>query len=245
MELDEYTCLRNTVAIGAWATLCIIEETESSRKRCIEVIEQFAAEGCLWFWGESAFSGLLAIVWLLEQENRMELARSLLLGFAAKLAADQQPDSVAPLSNPYVSADEVLKKTIEARFSVQQKKRRNPVQSFSLLPLTLLLVRRNMRKELEQLWQQLSQVTMTFFGPDKPWGYLEWHCDEGAERDQTFGQPQSWKQLVELAAKPAIERLPKTLRSDFQFGLMFLLAYPHRINWSLIGNIDQILSTRS
>lgn len=245
MELDEYTSLRNTIALGAWAALCIIKDAEPSRQLCVEVIEKFAADGCLWFWGESAFSSLLSIVWLLECEGRMETARSLLLGFAAKLATDQQPDSVTPLSNPYVSADEVLKKTIETRSSFQQKKRRNPVQSFTLLPLTLLMIRRDMRNELERLWPQLSQVTMTSFGPDKPWGYLEWHCDEGAERDQMFAQPQSWKQLVEFAAKPAIERLPESLRSDFQFELMFFVAYPHRINWSLIGNIDQFLSARA
>lgn len=244
MELDEYACLRNTVAIGAWAAHCIIAGTESSRKRCVEVIESFVNDGRLWFWGEGAFSGLLAIVWFLEQEKRTELARSFLLGFAMELAADQQRDSVTPLSNPYVRADEVLKKAMEARASFQKEKRRNPVQSFTLLPLTLLLVHRNMRTELEPLWSQLSQVTMTHFGPDKPWGYLEWHCNEGVERDQMFAQPQSWKQLVDYAAKPAIERLPEALRSDFQFSLMFLLVYPHRINWSIIGNIDQFLSSK-
>jgi hypothetical protein len=238
MELDEYTCLRNTVAVGAWAALCIIAGTESSRKRCIEVIEEFTSDGRLWFWGEGAFSGLLVIVWLLEQEKKTELARNLLLGFAIQLAANQQKDSITPLSNPYVNADEVLKKTIEARSSFQQKKRRNPVQSFTVLPLTFLMVRRNMRNELEQLWPHLSHVTLTHFDPDKPWGYLEWHCDEGAETDQMFAQPQSWKELVEFAAQPAIERLPEALRSDFQFSPMFLLAYPHRINWSIIGNID-------
>jgi hypothetical protein len=244
MELDEYTCLRNTVAVGAWSAKCLINESETSRRRCVEQIECFATEGRLWFWGESAFPTLLAVVWLLEREGRLKLARELLLGFAAELAANQHPDTLNPMTDPYVSADDALKKAIEARTD-PQKKRRNPVQSYTLLPLTLLMVRRNMRKELEELWPQLSLVTATFFGPDKSWGYLEWHCNEGHERDQTFAQPQSWKQLVELATTPAIERLPMTLRNDWQFGLMFLLAVPHRINWSIIGNVDQRVTARS
>lgn len=242
MELDEYTCLRNTVAIGAWAAFCVIAGTGPSRKRCIEVIEEFAKDGRLWFWGESSFSDLLVIVWLLEQEKRTELAKTLLLGYARELGANQTRDSLTPLSNPYVGADEVLKKAIETRSSTEQKKRRNSVQSFTLLQLVLLMVRRNMRKEIDELWLQLSQVTMTHFAPDKPWGYLEWHCVDGAERDQMFAQPQSWKELVEFAAQPPIERLPEELRSDFEFSPMFLLAYPHRINWSIIGNIDGFLS---
>ncbi len=244
MELDEYTCLRNTVALGAWSALCLIKEDELSRQRCVELIEEFAADGRLWFWGESAFTTLLSIVWLLERERRPKSAQDLLLGFVAKLATDQHPDAVIPMANPYVTADDVLKNTVETRHALRQK-RRNPVQSYTLLPLTLLMVRRDMRKELDQLWPQLSRVVTTLFGPEKSWGYLEWHCDEGIERDQLFSQPQSWKQLVEFAAAPAVERLPEVLRADWQFGLMFLLAVPHRIAWSLIGNIDGVVSRPS
>jgi hypothetical protein len=100
-----------------------------------------------------------------------------------------------------------------------------------------------MQRELKQLWPELSRVRMTYFGPDKPWGYLEWHCDEGLERDQFFPQPQSWKDLVDLAATPAVERLPESLRTDSQFALMFLITVPHRVAWSLIGNIDKLLSS--
>jgi hypothetical protein len=238
MELDEYTCLRNTVALGAWSALCLINKTEASRERCVDLIEQFTAEGCFWFWGESAFPALLAMVLFLERENKVQSARQLLVGFAGQLATDQQPDSLTPMPDPYASADEVIKKAMEVRQGNQQK-RRNPIQSYTLIPLTLLMVRRNMRTELDQLWPQLSRVRMTYFAPDKPWGYLEWHCDEGLERDQSFSQPQSWKDLAELAATPKVELLPEVLRTDWQFALMFLLTVPHRIAWSLIGNIDQ------
>jgi hypothetical protein len=244
MELDEYTCLRNTVTLGAWSTLCLVQEDIPSVQRCIELIERFEADGRLWFWGESAFSTLLAIVWLLERKKRSSLARALLLGFAEQLATHQQLDSVASVSGPYIGGDEVLKKWMEVNPSAP-KKRRNPVQSYSLLPLTFLMIRRNMRKELEDLWPQLSRVPMTHFAPDKSWGYLEWHCDEGVERDQFFEQPQSWKQLAEMASSPKVERLPAVLRNDKQFGLMFFLAVPHRIAWSIIGGIDQFFSPRS
>jgi hypothetical protein len=195
----------------------------------------------LWFCGESGFPALLATVWLLEREKRPELARRLLTDYATHLSIHQQPDSLTALADPYVDPDDVLKRIVESR-TAPDSKRHNPVQSYTLLPLVCLMVRRGMRHELEQLWPELSRIRMTYFGPDKSWGYLEWHCDEGLERDQFFPQPQSWNQLVELAATPTAERLPGVLRSDPQFALMFLLTVPHRLLWSLIGSLDEMLT---
>jgi hypothetical protein len=242
-ELDEYTCLRNTVALGAWATLCLIEKAESSRERCIALIEHFAGDGRFWFWGESALPNLLAMIWLLETDGKLELARDLLVGFAATLAADQQEDSASPMADPYVGPDDALKKALESRLKTCER-RRTQLQSYALLPVVLLLVRRGLRNSLEPIWKDLSRVRMTFFGPDHPWGYLEWHCDEGAERDQVFAQPQGWKELVELADSPKVERLPEVLRTDWRFALMFLLAVPHRLAWSLIATIDRGVSSK-
>jgi hypothetical protein len=41
IELDDYTALRNTVSIGAWATLCLVNESEPTLTRCVQVIEPF------------------------------------------------------------------------------------------------------------------------------------------------------------------------------------------------------------
>jgi hypothetical protein len=69
-------------------------------------------------------------------------------------------------------------------------------------------------------------------------GYLEWECERGIERDFVFMQPKSYRELCDLAANPPIQKLPALLREDNRFRLMFLLAFPHRLPWSIIGSLD-------
>jgi len=246
-ELDEYTCLRNTVAIGAWAVSCLIStrtvSSASSRQAWLGIIEEFEEDGRLWFWGEGALPTLLAIVWLLESEGKRAMADNLLVGFAREIGINQQNDSTCPLPGPYVDADEALKAGVErmSKLGNSEERRRTSVQSYALLPLVLIMVRRGLRKELEECWSELSRVQISCFAPQHSWGYLEWCCDEGTEHDQHFAQPQSWHQLLQLAETPAVNRLPAILRSDGEFGLMFLLAVPHRLAWSIIGTVDQRL----
>ncbi len=248
LELDEYTCLRNTTALGAWAAFCLLEEDHSSNSSlsdlCAAQCEKFIADDLLWFWGESAVPTLLSIVWLLEKKGKPETGRKLLLDFTDCLVTSQQPDSTEPLPDPYISGDGALKLALEDRIA-QKEKRPMSVQSHALLPLVLLMVNRKLRKELEAIWSRLSRVRITFFAPAHPWGYLEWRCAEGTERDAMFNQPQSWADLVKSAKSPKVDLLPEALRTDMQFALMFLLAAPHRLAWSVIGSLDQQLSKAS
>jgi len=120
-----------------------------------------------------------------------------------------------------------------------EPKRPVATASYSLLPLVLLFVNRAYKSELERHWKAISRIVMTVFLPDEKAGYLEWHCAKGSEKDQAFQQPQSWRELVEFASSPRIDKLPEVLRSDRQFRLMFTLAFPHRQAWSILGSIDQ------
>ena len=116
--------------------------------------------------------------------------------------------------------------------------RRTAIQSYSLFPLVLLLVRRDHRELLSKVWKQLSRITITVFEYESAAGYLEWTCEKGIERDFIFMQPQSYRELDDLASKPPTHKLPAVLRKDLRFRLMFLLAFPHRLAWSIVGSLD-------
>jgi hypothetical protein len=238
LEWDEYTRVRNAVAMGAWATWCLLHpENRESAGACISMSKRFIPDGRLGFWGEGCLSLVCALSWLAEREGECRQAKTLLEGWLQAIVAQQQRHSTTPLPDAYTSPDDALLKIAEM-LSDKAPKRPVAVSSHSLLPLVLLFVNRGYRSALETNWKPISRVTVTVFKPDDKAGYLEWRCRNGSETDQSFNQPQSWKELVQLASSPTTEKLPDVLRSDWQYRLMFIMAFPHRQAWSIFGSLD-------
>jgi hypothetical protein len=241
LEWDEYTRVRNAVTMGAWSVWCLLHpENRESARACIFMFKAFIRDGRLGFWGEGCLSFVCALAWLAEREGEVGHAKALFEGWFQAVVSHQQRDSTNPLPDPYISAEDAILKIAES-LSDNEPKRPVATASYSLLPLVLLLVNRQYKAELEKKWKAITRVVMTVFVPDGKAGYLEWHCANGSEKDQAFQQPQSWKELVEFASSPRIDKLPDVLRSDQQFRLMFTLAFPHRQAWSILGSIDQHL----
>jgi hypothetical protein len=240
-EWDEYTRLRNTVALGAWAARCLLTlEDQESGSACVEMMKSFLRDRRIVFWGESAFPFICSMAWLLEQREEIEQSEQLLVDWLLAIINKQQRESEEPLPDPYVSAEDVLKQMVEKMSDVGPS-RPKAIQSYCLFPLVLLLVRRDRRDLLSEVWKRLSRITMTVFEYDSPAGYLEWICETGIERDFVFMQPQSYRDLEDLAGKPPIHKLPSVLREDPRFRLMFFLAFPHRLAWSIVGSLDHEL----
>jgi hypothetical protein len=200
-------------------------------------LKRFNRGGRLGFWGESCLPFICALCWLAEREGEVGEAKELLEGWLKAIVSLQQPRSTNPLPDAYTSPEDALLKIAES-VSDNEPKRPVATSSHSLLPLVLLLVNRGYKTVLETNWKAISRITVTVFSPDDKAGYLEWHCANGSETDQSFNQPQSWKELVQFASSPMIEKLPDVLRSDWQFRLMFALAFPHRQTWSILGSLD-------
>jgi hypothetical protein len=237
-EWDEYTRVRNTVGLGAWAAWCLLNlEDQEDGIACIELTKSFERQNRIVFWGESAFPFICSMAWLLEQREEVEQSQRLLINWLLAIIEKQQRESEEPLPDPYVSAEDVLKQMAE-NASKDGPSQRKAIQSYSLFPLVLLLVRRNYRDLLSKVWRKLSCITMSIFEYDSPAGYLEWTCEKGIERDFIFMQPQSYRELEHLASKPPTHKLPSALREDLRFRLMFLLAFPHRLAWSIVGSLD-------
>jgi hypothetical protein len=238
LEWDEYTRVRNTVALGVWAASCLLNlKDQESGTACVERMKSFLRERRIVFWGESAFPFICSMAWLLEQREEVEQSERLLVDWLMAIINKQQPESEDPLPDPYVSAEDVLKQMAE-KVSDDGPSRRKAIQSYSLFPLVLLLVRRDHRELLSEVWKRLSRITMSVFEYESPAGYLEWTCEKGIERDFIFMQPQSYRELDDLASKPPTHKLPSALREDLRFRLMFFLAFPHRLAWSIVGSLD-------
>ena len=60
------------------------------------------------------------------------------------------------------------------------------------------------------------------------------------ERDQSrsYDALQSWQQLVREARRSEDDCLPTAIKEHFDFSLLFLLCYPHRLNTALIEHLE-------
>ena len=173
--------------------------------------------------------------------SKRRLTLALLLGLVKGVTEKNAKQSQAPFGDPYTSPDEFLAKL----FGKQQdtdSPRRKAVESYSLFPMVMLAVRRNLRQHLNELWQPITDVALTWFRPDAPEDSLLWHSDKGKEYSQAFARPQSWKELQELASRDDRDRVPKALQDDPGFALLFSLVFQHRTQLSLIKHLDDLLS---
>jgi hypothetical protein len=242
-ELDDLTRTRNTVAVAGAAGWYLIADSEAKgADRAEEIIVDFFKRGRLFFWGEGALSQFLTLFWFLGVGQNSSAVNSLLIGLIEIVSKQNVRNGEEPFEDPYLSPDECLSKIFEAK-SNENPPRRQAVESYSLFPLVILAARRNLRVQLEKVWLQITEVDLTWFKPEKPVDALLWHCEKGKEYQCGFDRPQSWVQLREMALRDDRERMPKVLCDDFEFGIMFMLAFPHRIMPSLIKHLDSSITS--
>jgi hypothetical protein len=244
-ELDDYTRTRSTVALAAascWQLITGRREQPEGFRRTVELVIELTEAGRFFPWGESAVSFFLLLVWILEHGNKAPMAASLLLGLIEAVSLQNCSDSEDALETPYSSPDQCLS-TYFAQAHGEKKTNRRAVNSYTLLPLVLLAARRELRSELEKAWPSIARVTLKVFEPAQPVGHLLWYCSEGKESSGTFPQPQSWAELRGLSLKDSKDRLPKVLRDDLDFALLFMLAFPHRILPLFVRHIDTQISS--
>jgi hypothetical protein len=243
-ELDELTRARNTVALASAACSQLIgsrspgfspEDLHKTAAICLDFLER----GRLSIWGEGAASQFLMLYYLFEYIGKFEQANAFLMSLIEVVSIQNENNSENPLDDPYSSPDEFLTKIFTSN---PRPIRRQLIESYCLFPLVLIAVRRNLRGPLEKAWRQISRVNLTWFEPAKPSDQLKWHCENGKEMSGMFTQPQTWKQLCEIAYRDRQEYLPQVIRDDLVFGLLFMLAFPHRFTPRLIKHLDSLIS---
>lgn len=225
-ELDDYTRTRNTCALAAACCWQLINHRTNTAdldyQATLALVHNYLQRGRLLFWGEGALSQFLIFFWMLENAGHKIPANSLLMGLIKEVSEKNARDSQCPLENPYISPDEFLEKLFDF---LQQPTtpRRIAVESYSLFPMVILAVRRDLRASLEGIWLRVTDVAVAWFRPDAPEDSLLWRCEEGKEYSQSFARPQSWKELQAFATQEDQERIPSVLQNDFSFALLFSL----------------------
>lgn len=235
-ELDDYARVRNTTVLAAGACYLLTVPpgtagTETIAARIMSLIQRDR----VMLWGEGALSQFVLLIWALEQSGFPQEGASLLRSCRQTVSQRNCLSSNNPLPDAYVSADDSLLRTIS---DVAEREELSLVESFSLLPLIVLSVRRGLRTELEGEWDRISLVRMTWFRAEMREDVLRWTCDTGTEFSDQMAQPQSWNELQPLSWEANEDRLPPVFRRSREFALLFFLVFQHRMMPSLIKHLD-------
>lgn len=243
-ELDDYTKMRNTLALSAascWQLISNRDNLQSADFRStLGLLVSYLERGRLTFWGEGALSQFVNLIWMLELGGEKALASSVLIELIGSVAERNSRFSENPYEDPYFSPDECLAKTFERNPSINSP-RRQAVESYSLYPMILFAVRRNLREELDKVWKKITEVALTWFRPDAPEDTLLWFCSKGKESADSFARPQSWKELCDFAFREDRERIPKVLLDNINFAMLYCLVFQHRMPQSLLKYLDEKL----
>lgn len=190
-----------------------------------------------WFWGESS-TPLFIMMSLLTHEHGDEiLSNNIILDLIIKITSENNIEDGEGIPDPYISPNEIISYLYKLR-DAEIDMSSFLGSSYHLEPLVDILVRRDKRNSINELWKYISRFQNRGFKPEHPWMYFQWHCDKGEEYSRYYNATQSWKELREKATASDDSMLPSILVKNPQFAYYFLPCYPHRLNGYTIKLID-------
>jgi hypothetical protein len=108
--------------------------------------------------------------------------------------------------------------------------------SYTLESLVTLVTRRMWRNGLAMFWSRITKIALVRLVPDKPHDVLLWHWgyERGANQSRIFPPTQSWRELLIESRQDESGLLPHVIKDEFDFSLLFLLCFPHRLSRPLV-----------
>ena len=192
-----------------------------------------------WFWGESATPLFVMMSLLTHEHGETSLSNKIICDLIIDITSENRFRDGDGLPDPYYSVNHVI------RHFYGSRKQRIDMSSFlgssyHLAALVDILVRRNKRDLLGELWKHVSHIQTSELNPSPLWKSFMWRCDKGEQVEKFYKNPQSWKELREESMKSSDLDLPRTLAKN-PFSHYFLICYPHRLNRHMAKLIDRSL----
>lgn len=243
-ELDELTRSRCTICAGAIAAkvlLSIHSGVDWERRQYAKAtLERLFVDGRLIIWGESAVPFFLMMVWALDNLRGDQFSDMILLKILSAIVRQNSQLSAAKLPLPYDSADEANAKALRHLFEDEKALETQAAASYTLESLVLAAARRLWRNTLAATWSPITKTDLVRLVPDKPEDLLLWHWghDRGSNQTRLFPAPQSWGELLTESRRDERSSLPDTLKQEFDFSLLFVLCFPHRLTTALVKHME-------
>lgn len=203
--------------------------------RVYDSIKKFY-EAAMWFWGESATSLFIMMSKVAHESGDTSLSNKIICNLIIDIVSKNGMQEKNALPDPYYS----VKQIINHFYGPPEEK--IDLNSFSGVSYHLgvlidIMVRRNRRDLLNEIWKQVTYILNSEFKSSAVWAIFKWHCEEGEHIEGFYKKPQSWKELQEEACQMSHQELPISLIKN-PFSYYFLVCYPHRLNRSTGKLID-------
>jgi hypothetical protein len=205
------------------------------------LIENLITQDRMFLWGESAIPLFLAVIWALDKVRADPFSDRLLITMTGALSSINGRLHGPKLPSPYDSADEAIAKILRRRFHSEKQMELRAAASYTLESLVTMITRRLWKNNLAGLWTDVSHVSLARVVPDEPHDLFLWRWEHkrGTEQSRSYDAPQSWQQLLREARRSEDDRLPTAIKEHFDFSLLFLLCYPHRLNTALVKHVEE------
>lgn len=114
--------------------------------------------------------------------------------------------------------------------------------SYTLESLVTIVARRMWRNGLAMFWLPITKIDLVRLVPDKPEDMLLWHWgfERGSNQSRLFPAPQSWRELLIESRRDEDDSLPNVIKNEFDFTLLFLLCFPHRLSRALVKHLEKV-----
>jgi hypothetical protein len=181
-----------------------------------------------WFWGESATPLFIMMSKLLYDANEKELSNKIICDLIIEITNRNNFREKDGLPDPYYSSKQVINHFYgppDAQLDLSSFSG----SSYHLSTLVDILVRRNRRDLLNEIWKKCSYLINSEFKPNSLWEIVRWRSNEGKQIDNFYKNPQSWNELREKALEMDDNKNPKILQK-LPFVYYFSVCYPHRLN---------------
>ena len=215
------------------------KQTDSNYKldhRVYESIKQYY-KGKTWFWGESATPFFIMMSLLAFECGDTSLSNTIICDLIIDITSENHFRDGRGIPDPYFSPNEIISHLYqlpEAKIDMSSFLG----SSYHLETLVDILVRRNKRTLLNEIWRYISYIQKCEFRPQPSWKMFTWECNEGEQVERFYKNPQSWKELWDEATKFNSSDLPNML-SNNPFSYYFLICYPHRLNRHTVKLVDR------
>lgn len=194
-------------------------------------------KGKTWFWGESATPLFVIMSLLAFKCGDTSLLNTIICDLIIEITSENNFRDGRGIPDPYSTPNEIISHLYQLP-KAEIDMRSFLGSSYHMETLVDILVRRNKRELLNEIWRYISYIQKCEFNPQPSWKMFIWECNEGEQIERFYKNPQSWKELWDEATKFDSSGLPDMLL-DNPFSYYFLICYPHRLNKHTAKLIDR------
>lgn len=203
----------------------------------------------VYLWGEAGTPQLLAVYWYQRLVNAKSGNADRYLGLVTRQVCNaKKPGTPQVLPDVYTEAKEWLPHIADQRLKTllgdgplrEYRLAERPLEtawkgySHILESLVHLLVQRNCKGKVRELWPDVTRTNLHVFEFDEPWHFYRWRNKTGAEKVVVPKHAEHWTDLKTVASDSSGAALPDLIKAHPIFVLLFLCVYPHRISPSTI-----------